>query len=102
MTPAKDCTVDKMPENARKVNPTHELQSTGNQQRTTNNELFTTGGLADLMTSRRLICTRDTVDHFIKTRNIQPVTRHGNYRMFDQRAANLLQAYLQKLKRKRA
>ena len=65
-------------------------------------KLFTTGGLAVALSHRGYVCTRDTVDHFISTRGIKEVRRHGNYRMFDRTALDLLRVWLQKRGKKRA
>jgi len=65
-------------------------------------QLFTVGDLADAATKRGLICTKDTVNHFIKTRNIQPVCRPGGYRAFSRATLDLLCYYLKNRKRKRA
>jgi len=65
-------------------------------------QLFTVGDMADAATRRGFVCTRDTVQWFIRKKHIQPIRRAGNYRMFSQAALDLLCQHLENRKRKRA
>jgi len=78
-----------------------QAQRGGQAPTQTHPEEFTTGQLADALTNRGYFCTRDTVEHFVKTRKIEPVKRSGNYRIFDRVALDLLRQYLKNRKRKR-
>ena len=68
MDQATDCKT--RPEQSRRVNKTSEKAHKVDTVQTpteTGPELFTTGDLADAMNHRGYTCSRDTVDHFIKT-----------------------------------